>query len=109
MFHPCPEGTGLLHKYQVDDLYKASIKTIMNSEGGILVIPLNFLTDKRTQKLRTEFLEKYTIKTINIFNDPVFDNTNYQICSFSYLKKDNSLTRVYLLSLIHISEPTRPY
>lgn len=86
----------VFNKYQVDDLYKASIKTIMDSEGGILVIPLNFLTDKRTQKLRTEFLEKYTIKTINIFNDPVFDNTNYQICSFSYLKKDNSLTRMYL-------------
>lgn len=86
----------VFNKYQVDDLYKASIKTIMDSEGGILVIPLNFFTDKRTQKLRTEFLEKYTTKTINIFNNPVFDNTNYQICSFSYVKKDNKKTNLFL-------------
>lgn len=93
------ENKETFDKYQVDDLYKASIISVMTSEGGILVVPLNFFTDKRTHVVRKSFLEKFFVPSVNIFRDPVFDNTNYQICSFSFIKrrgKPKNLPRIYI-------------
>ena len=43
-------------KYNVNDLYKASMKSIMGCEGGILIIPLNFFCDEDNE-FRKYFLE----------------------------------------------------
>ena len=69
-------------------IYKISLKTLIGCEGGIIIIPLNFLSDERT-KLRSEFLSKYEIKKINIFEESVFADTTYTVCSFFFKKKIN--------------------
>lgn len=74
--------------YGLDDLYKIALKTTMQSEGGILIIPTNFFSDKASEKIRLEFLNQFEVKRINIFTEPVFDSTTYSICSFAFCRID---------------------
>lgn len=80
-------------KYKCDDLYKCFIINIISSvcQGGIIIIPLNFLSSIRKGdiELRKKFLEKYSIKIINIFEEQVFDDTSYAVCSIYFIKKQN--------------------
>ena len=88
----------LFDKYDVNDLYKCVISEISTNVclGGILIIPLNFWSSIRIAdiELRKLFLSKYDIILLNIFEEQVFDDTTYTICSFQFeLKKnkDNNL------------------
>ena len=78
----------LFDKYDVNDLYKCFIKELIsnNPSGGILIVPLNFWSSIRTNdiKLRSKFLDIFNIKLINIFEEKVFEDTNYTICSFQF-------------------------
>jgi len=78
----------LFDKYDVNDLYKCVIKEILTNIclGGILIIPLNFWSSIRIAdiELRKLFLEKYNIILLNIFEEKVFDDTTYTICSFQF-------------------------
>ena len=76
----------LFELYSYDDLYKIAISTLLEAEGGILILPINFFSDERTGKLRTQFFENFSINNINIFIDGMFDNTNYNVCSFSFYR-----------------------
>ncbi len=77
--------------YDVNDLYKCHIKNILTNQclGGIFIIPLNFWCSIRKSDidLRKDFLEKYNILLINLFEEKVFDDTTYTICSFQFEKK----------------------
>lgn len=77
-------------KYDVDDLYKATLLTILDCKGGILIIPTNFLTDERTGAVRSKFLDQFQILEMNIFTMPVFITTTYSVCSFAFKRKDNN-------------------
>lgn len=79
----------IFSKYNTDDLYKASLLSILNCEGGILIIPTNFFTDERTSDIRNKFLNSFLIKEVNIFTEPVFETTTYSVCSFAFIKKEN--------------------
>ena len=84
----------LFNKYNVNDLYKCVIKDILTNIclGGIFIIPLNFWSSIRLAdiELRKKFLEKYDIILLYIFEEQVFDDTTYTICSFQFeLKKNN--------------------
>lgn len=83
----------LFDKYDVNDLYKCLIKelTINLCKGGILILPLNFWSSIRTAdiELRKKFLEKYDIQQLNIFEEKVFKDTTYTICSFQFTLKIN--------------------
>ena len=80
----------LFDKYEVNDLYKCVIKEIIKPEnrclGGILIIPLNFWSSIRIAdiELRKQFLEVYKINGLNIFEEQVFNDTSYTICSFQF-------------------------
>jgi len=78
----------LYDKYDMNDLYKISLKTIMGCDGGIIIIPLNFFSDQRT-KLRDDFLSQYKIDKLNIFEETVFSDTTYTVCSFAFHKQEN--------------------
>lgn len=84
----------LYNKYNTNDLYKCFIINLINSicEGGIVIIPLNFISSIRKAdiKLRKMFLEKYSMKIINIFEEQVFDDTKYAVCSIYFIKKDKN-------------------
>lgn len=74
-------------KYNTDDLYKATLLSILDCSGGILIIPTNFLTDERTGNVRTQFLNQFEILEMNIFTEPVFITTTYSVCSFAFKRK----------------------
>lgn len=72
--------------YKTSDLYKVSIKTIMDCDGGILILPLNFFCDE-DDNIRTEFFNRFQLIKLNVFEETVFDDTTYTICSFSFKRK----------------------
>lgn len=86
-------------KYDCNDLYKCFISSIIMNQclGGIIIVPLNFLSSirKADVKLRKNFVEKYSIESINIFEEQVFDDTSYAVCSIYFVKKtDNNNTDI---------------
>lgn len=88
------ENKEMFDKNNVNDLYKCHIKDLLtnNPIGGIIIIPLNFFCSIRNMDidLRKKFLNTYIIKQLNIFEEQVFDDTTYTVCSFQYEYKPNS-------------------
>lgn len=88
-------------KYGVDDLYKCFIKeTIINiADGGIIIIPLNFLSSVRKSdiELRKDFLNIYDILKINIFEEKVFEDTGYSVCSIQFEKRKLEQSNINIL------------
>lgn len=80
--------------YDQNDLYKCFLISLIQGKcmGGIIIIPLNFWSSIRMSdiKLRQLFLSTYDVKTLNIFEERVFDDTSYTICSFQFEKKKQS-------------------
>ena len=80
-------------KYDTNDLYKCFIKTLISDpcSGGIIIIPLNFISSIRKGDihLRKEFLQVYDIELINVFEEKVFDDTSYTVCSILFCKTQN--------------------
>jgi hypothetical protein len=81
----------LFDKYDVNDLYKCFIKNIITNcaLGGIIIIPLNFWSSIRSNdiELRKSFMNKYKIIQLNIFEEQVFNDTSYTVCSFLFMLK----------------------
>ena len=81
-------------KYDTNDLYKCFLKELLTNQcvGGIIIIPLNFWSSVRASdiELRKNFLEVYKILHLNIFEEQVFDDTSYTVCSFQFEKRDSS-------------------
>ena len=81
----------LYDTYQCNDLYKCFIIQLIRNIclGGIIIIPLNFLCSirKADMELRRQFLEKYDLQQVNIFEETVFNDTSYAVCSLLFVKK----------------------
>ena len=76
----------LFDKYNVNDLYKCFLTELLSDNapaGGIIIIPLNFWSSIRKAdiQLRKQFLDKYEIIHLNIFEERVFDDTTTTVCS----------------------------
>jgi len=80
----------LYNKYGLDDLYKIAVKTLIGSEGGLLILPINFFSSE-DNVVRKEFLKQYEVKRVNVFLESVFNDTSYTVCSFFYKKKKSLL------------------
>jgi len=78
----------LFDKYDTNDLYKCFLINLLENvcQGGIIIIPLNFWSSIRLSdcSLRRDFLGVYSIIRINIFEERVFDDTSYTVCSFQF-------------------------
>lgn len=74
---------------EYNDLYKIALSSIIGCEGGIIIVPLNFLTDEDSADIRTRFLSEYLIDKVNVFTTPVFATTSYSICAFAFHKGEN--------------------
>ena len=89
------QNKSIFDLYDVDDLYKCFISHLLNDPclGGILIVPLNFFCSfrKKDLNLRKNFLELYEIILINIFEEVVFPDTSYTVCSFMFKKKSTFL------------------
>lgn len=83
----------IFEKYRTDDLYKCFLKELTTNKpvGGVIITPLNFWCSKREndKKLRQKFLQTYQINHLNIFEEPVFNDTDYPVCSFQFTLKEN--------------------
>lgn len=88
----------IFDKYNQNDLYKCFISILTSNLclGGIIIIPLNFWCSIRKSdiELRKSFLNKYNICRINIFEEKVFDDTSYTICSFQFCLKCSSTSNI---------------
>lgn len=88
----------LYDKYEANDLYKCFIETLIvgNAIGGIIIIPLNFISSIRASdiSLRKRFLEKYQIIRINIFEEQVFSDTTYAVCSLQFSRNETSPSKI---------------
>jgi hypothetical protein len=87
-------------KYSTNDLFKCFLKELISPcnhcRAGIIILPLNFWTSIRKSDidLRKNFLEVYFVTRINIFEERVFDDTSYAICSFQFqLNSTKALTK----------------
>ena len=69
----------------------------VKNKGGIIILPLNFLSSIRKSdiELRKNFLQKYTIKIVNIFEERVFDDTSYTVCSIHFMEKTPTDTDIF--------------
>lgn len=72
-----------------EDLYQISLFNILNSNEGIVIVPVNFLSAENSKKIRNIFFSKFEIKKINYFRQQVFPDTTYNVIAFYYqqLKK----------------------
>lgn len=88
----------LYDKYNCNDLYKCFIINIIESNcyGGIIIIPLNFICSIRKSdiELRRRFLKKFDIISLNIFEESVFDDTSYTVCSLSFEQNNNDIRSI---------------
>lgn len=75
------------------DLYQASIASILNSQEGIMIVPLNFLSAENSKKIRNLFFEKFQIIKLNIFSEQVFHDTTYNVVAFCFKKKSEPTDR----------------
>jgi len=80
-----------------EDLYQVSIISMLNSDEGIIIVPLNFLSAENSKKTRNLFFEKFQIVKLNIFSEQVFEDTTYNVVAF-YYKKRNKLAEKDIIS-----------
>ncbi len=81
----------LYEKYNQDDLYKVSILTTSGCEGGIFIVPLNFLSSLYANSIRDIFFKNYKIKFCKIFEESVFEDTDYTVCAFVFEKRKSEV------------------
>lgn len=70
-----------------EDLYQMSLTAIMDSEEGIVIVPINFLSAENSEKVRGKFFSKFEIVEMNYFKNQVFSDTTYNVIVFYYKKK----------------------
>src|SRR3989344_3945983 len=69
-----------------EDLYQTSLASIMNSEEGIVIVPINFLSAENSAKIRKIFFDRFRIVKMNYFTKRVFLDTTYNVIAFYYKK-----------------------
>lgn len=76
-------------KYDTDDLYKASLKTIIaTADKGIIILPSAFWFNERAATIRKDFLEIFEVEKVIIFNKQMFKDTTYTVGSFYFERKN---------------------
>ena len=89
----CHDKT-IFNKYDSNDLYKCFLLSLIGTKiiGGIIIIPLNFISSIRKSdiELRKKFLSVFDIVRLNIFEEQVFEDTSYTVCSFLFTQKTDS-------------------
>ncbi len=97
----------LFDMYKTDDLYKCFLKHITKKRpvGGILILPLNFWCSNRKNdvSLRKDFLSKFEVDFINVFEEAVFEDTKYSVCSFSFRLNEKQSSQNELFFTFHKS------
>lgn len=74
----------------VEDLYQIFIKQCIDSNvvGGVIVVPINFITGKNSMRIRRMFLNKYNVITLNLYELKMFENTTQAVCTIHFRRGD---------------------
>lgn len=75
----------LYNETKLNDLYKIALNTMLDCAGGIIIVPLNFFCEEGND-IRRKFLSVFKILQLNIFEETVFKDTSYTVCSFSFIR-----------------------
>lgn len=59
-------------------------------ERGIIIIPTAFWFNERAVKIRELFLSNFVVQEVDVFNQTMFEDTTYTVCSF-YFEKGSRL------------------
>ena len=82
------------------DLYQLSLEKVMNSNEGIVIVPVNFLSAENAKYIRIKFFDKFSIKYCKYFTQQVFNDTTYNVIAFYYTKKNmNSDKETFILNI----------
>jgi len=85
------ENKAPFDKWGTDDLYKCFIKSLLDDPpvGGIIIIPLSFFSGHRDseKKRRREFFSKFHPIRINIFEQPMFADTEYLTLAIQFIRR----------------------
>jgi methylase of polypeptide subunit release factors len=76
----------VLKKSKHTDLFQLSLEKIMDSNEGIVIVPINFLSAENSKHIRKIFLERFLIDEVNYFTKQVFADTSYNVMAFHYQK-----------------------
>jgi len=74
-------------KFPYEDLYQISLRAVLDSEEGIIIVPINLLSAENSKNIRDLFFAKFEIVEMNYFKLPVFSDTTYNVIAFYYRKK----------------------
>ncbi len=77
------------NKKDYEDLYQISLASLNDSDEGIIIVPINFLSAENSKKIRDSFFSKFKIIEMNYFKQQVFPDTTYNVIAFYYIKKTN--------------------
>ena len=88
------DDNSILKNSRHTDLYQLALEKIMDSEEGIVIVPVNFLSARNAKYIRQEFLEKFEIIRVNYFTNQVFDDTTYNVMAFYYKLKTNNTNKM---------------
>ncbi|MDR2583520.1 MAG: Eco57I restriction-modification methylase domain-containing protein [Fibromonadaceae bacterium] len=88
------KNKSLLANSKHTDLYQLSLEKIMNSNEGIAIVPVNFLSAENSKYIRELFLAKFEIKKANYFSEQVFKDTTYNVIAFYYKKKKKEANKM---------------
>ena len=80
----------ILNKSKHTDLYQLALEKIMDSQEGIVIVPINFLSAENSKYIRRMFLEKFDIIKVNYFTEQVFSDTTYNVIAFYYREKKSN-------------------
>lgn len=84
-------------KTNLEDLYQISLSSIINSQEGIVIVPINFLSAENSMKIRDLFFSRFKIIKMNYFKQQVFPDTTYNVISFYYKQKENSFVDKFII------------
>ncbi len=74
-----------------EDLYQISLASIIDSEEGIVIVPINFLSSENSARVRDLFLSTHRITRINYFKQQVFPDTTYNVVAFHFKRSKKIL------------------
>lgn len=80
-----------------EDLYQISLASIMDSEEGIIIVPINFLSARNSKAIKDIFFSKFKIIKMNYFKNQVFPDTTNNVIAFYYRKKESSSEKEFTI------------
>jgi hypothetical protein len=81
------DNKSILQNTKHTDLYHLSLESLLNSNEGIVIVPINFLSSSNAKYIREIFFAKFKIVKANFFTKAVFADTTISVIAFYYIKK----------------------